>query len=209
MASALETLCGQAYGAQQYRKVGNQTYGAMFSLVLVDLAVSLVWINMGKLLIVIDQDPIIAHEAGRFTLWLIPAIFAYAIFQPLSRYLQVQSITIPMLVISVPSSDNTRRQGGDHGGELATKRERREKAGYCRSNSNTGRVHSGSEKTWLRRRTHGGRDSHAELLANYINHDVWSPWRACPLKYCHGYISFNCHRFQSYGNSSLLLFLID
>ncbi|KAJ6689612.1 hypothetical protein OIU85_005970 [Salix viminalis] len=64
-----------------------------------------------------------------------------------------------------------------------------------------GRVHSGSEKTWLRRRTHGGRDSHAELLASYFNHDVWSPWRACPLKYCLGYISFKCHRFQSYGNS--------
>ncbi|KAJ6429832.1 hypothetical protein OIU84_021269 [Salix udensis] len=63
MASALETLCGQAYGAQQYRKVGNQTYGAMFSLVLVALAVSLVWFNMEKLLIVIGQDPIIAHEA--------------------------------------------------------------------------------------------------------------------------------------------------
>ncbi|KAL9401775.1 hypothetical protein Peur_005624 [Populus x canadensis] len=100
MASALETLCGQAYGAQQYRKVGNQTYGAMFSLILVALVVSLVWINMEKLLILIGQDPIIAHEAGQFTLWLIPAIFAYAIFQPLSRYLLVQSIIIPMLVSS-------------------------------------------------------------------------------------------------------------
>lgn len=100
MASALETLCGQAYGAQQYRKVGNQTYGAMFSLILVALVVSLVWINMEKLLVLIGQDPIIAHEAGQFALWLIPTIFAHAIFQPLSRYLQVQSITIPMLVSS-------------------------------------------------------------------------------------------------------------
>ncbi|KAJ6429835.1 hypothetical protein OIU84_021272 [Salix udensis] len=91
-------------------------------MVLVALAVSLVWINMEKLLIVIGQDPIIAHEAGKFTLWLIPTIFAYAIFQPLSRYLQVQSIynhsnpnsailsysknpIIVNQVISVPSSD--------------------------------------------------------------------------------------------------------
>ncbi|CAK7326674.1 unnamed protein product [Dovyalis caffra] len=100
MASALETLCGQAYGAQQYRKVGNQVYGAMFSLILVALIVSLVWINMERLLILIGQDPTIAHEAGKFTLWLIPTLFAYAIFQPLSRYLQVQSLTIPMLVSS-------------------------------------------------------------------------------------------------------------
>ncbi|XAR72293.1 hypothetical protein NMG60_11018883 [Bertholletia excelsa] len=34
MASALETLCGQAYGAQQYQKLGTQTYTAIFSLLI-------------------------------------------------------------------------------------------------------------------------------------------------------------------------------
>ncbi|KAL5761144.1 hypothetical protein ACOSQ2_019982 [Xanthoceras sorbifolium] len=34
MASSFETLCGQAYGAQQYRKIGTQTYTAIFSLFL-------------------------------------------------------------------------------------------------------------------------------------------------------------------------------
>ncbi|KAK1552816.1 hypothetical protein Q3G72_023883 [Acer saccharum] len=34
MASALETLCGQAYGAQQYTRIGTQTYTAIFSLFL-------------------------------------------------------------------------------------------------------------------------------------------------------------------------------
>ncbi|KAL7171071.1 hypothetical protein ACSBR2_035851 [Camellia fascicularis] len=29
MACALETLCGQAYGAQQYQKLGTQTYTAI------------------------------------------------------------------------------------------------------------------------------------------------------------------------------------
>nr|XP_034926546.1 protein DETOXIFICATION 12-like [Populus alba] len=73
----------------------------MFSLVLVASLVSLVWINMENVLILIGQDPIIAHEAGRFTLWTVPTLFAYAIFQPLSRYLQIQSLTIPMLLNSV------------------------------------------------------------------------------------------------------------
>ena len=31
MVSALETLCGQAYGAKQYQKIGVQTYTAIFS----------------------------------------------------------------------------------------------------------------------------------------------------------------------------------
>ena len=47
MASALETLCGQAYGAEQYQKVGVQTYTAIVSLTLVCLPLSLLWIYRG------------------------------------------------------------------------------------------------------------------------------------------------------------------
>ncbi|KAK3189565.1 hypothetical protein Dsin_029126 [Dipteronia sinensis] len=100
MASALETLCGQAYGAQQYTRIGTQTYTAIFSLFLVCLPITILWIYMGKLLVLIGQDPEISHEAGRFIIWLIPAVFAYAFLQPLIRYLQTQSLTIPMFLSS-------------------------------------------------------------------------------------------------------------
>ncbi|XP_038723021.1 protein DETOXIFICATION 12-like isoform X2 [Tripterygium wilfordii] len=101
MASALETLCGQAYGAQQYRKLGTQTYTAIFCLILVCLPISLIWINMEKILVLIGQDPEISHEAGRFTIWLIPGLFAYAIVQPLIRFFQMQSLIFPMFIISI------------------------------------------------------------------------------------------------------------
>ncbi|GMY07328.1 protein DETOXIFICATION 12-like [Fagus crenata] len=100
MASALETLCGQAYGARQYKKIGTQTYTAIFSLILVCLPLSLIWIYMGNLLSFIGQDPIISHEAGKFTMWLVPALFAYAVLQPLVRYFQTQSLVKPMLISS-------------------------------------------------------------------------------------------------------------
>ncbi|CAN6549544.1 unnamed protein product [Malus baccata var. baccata] len=100
MASALETLCGQAYGAEQYQKLGFQTYTAIFSLNLVCFPVSLIWIYMEKLLIFMGQDPVISHEAGKFTIWLIPALFAYATLQPLIRYFQTQSLITPMLISS-------------------------------------------------------------------------------------------------------------
>jgi MATE family multidrug resistance protein len=98
MASALETLCGQAYGVQQYQKIGIQTYTAVFSLILVCIPLSLIWIYMGKLLILIGQNLLISHEAGKFTIWLVPALFAYAILQPLVRYFQIQSLVKPMLI---------------------------------------------------------------------------------------------------------------
>ncbi|KAG5521660.1 hypothetical protein RHGRI_034028 [Rhododendron griersonianum] len=100
MACALETLCGQAYGAQQYQKIGTQTYTAIFSLIIVCLPLSILWMNMGNVLILMGQDPLISHEAGKFTKWLVPSIFAYAILQPLVRYFQMQSLTLPMLISS-------------------------------------------------------------------------------------------------------------
>ncbi|XP_052200270.1 protein DETOXIFICATION 12-like isoform X1 [Diospyros lotus] len=100
MASALETLCGQAYGAQQYHKLGTQTYTAIFSLIIVCLPLSIIWINMGKILTFIGQDPLISKEAGKFIIWLVPALFAYAILQPLVRYYLMQSLLLPMLISS-------------------------------------------------------------------------------------------------------------
>ncbi|XP_076897008.1 protein DETOXIFICATION 12-like [Bidens hawaiensis] len=100
MSSALETLCGQAYGAQQYKKVGVLTYTAMFSLLIVCIPLAIFWRYTGSLLLLIGQDPSISHEAGKFITWLIPALFACAILQPLVRYFQMQSMLMPMLTSS-------------------------------------------------------------------------------------------------------------
>ncbi|CAA0206560.1 unnamed protein product [Arabidopsis thaliana] len=100
LSCALDTLSGQAYGAKLYRKLGVQAYTAMFCLTLVCLPLSLLWFNMGKLLVILGQDPSIAHEAGRFAAWLIPGLFAYAVLQPLTRYFKNQSLITPLLITS-------------------------------------------------------------------------------------------------------------
>ncbi|KAG1368083.1 protein DETOXIFICATION 14 [Cocos nucifera] len=101
MASGLETLCGQAYGAQQYRKLGIQTYRAILSLVVVCLPISLIWVSMGKILLFTGQDPLISLEAGKYAVWMIPGLFAYATAQPLMKFLQSQSLILPMLLSSM------------------------------------------------------------------------------------------------------------
>lgn len=101
MASGLETLCGQAYGAEQYHMLGIHTYRAIFSLLVVCLPISLVWASMGKLLQLIGQDPLISQEAGKYAVWMIPGLFAYAIAQPLMKFLLSQSLILPMLLSSL------------------------------------------------------------------------------------------------------------
>ncbi|KAI3451797.1 hypothetical protein Pfo_008462 [Paulownia fortunei] len=103
MASALETLCGQAYGAEQYKRVGTFTCGAILCLFLVCLPVSLLFILTEKLLVLTGQDPLISAEAGKFAIQLIPTLFPYAILQCLVRYLQSQSLILPMVWSSLAS----------------------------------------------------------------------------------------------------------
>ncbi|KAI7734701.1 hypothetical protein M8C21_032120 [Ambrosia artemisiifolia] len=100
MSSALETLCGQAYGAKQYKKVGTLTYTAIFSLLIVCIPLASLWTYTGSLLILMGQNSLISHEAGTYITYLIPALFAYAILQPLVRYFQMQSMLLPMLASS-------------------------------------------------------------------------------------------------------------
>ncbi|CAH1413553.1 unnamed protein product [Lactuca virosa] len=101
MSSALETLCGQAFGAQQYKKIGTLTYTAIFSLIIVCIPLSIFWKYTGNLLLFIGQSPSISQEAGKFITWLIPALFASAILQPLVRFFQMQSMLFPMLISSI------------------------------------------------------------------------------------------------------------
>ncbi|XP_054808157.1 protein DETOXIFICATION 14-like isoform X1 [Prosopis cineraria] len=100
MASALETLCGQAYGAKQYKKFGVQIQTGIFCLILCCIPVSVLWLNLGKILVLLGQDPLISHEAGKFAICLIPALFGYATLQALIRYYLMQSLITPLVLSS-------------------------------------------------------------------------------------------------------------
>lgn len=98
MASGMETLCGQAYGAKQYQAVGLHLHSCIISLLMVSVSLSLIWVMLGKILIFIGQDPLISVEAGKYAMWMIPGLFAYAILQSLMKFLQSQSLILPMLL---------------------------------------------------------------------------------------------------------------
>lgn len=101
MASALETLCGQAYGAEQFQKLGIYTHCSIISLIIVCFPISLLWIFTDKLLILVGQDPSISRIAKKYAIFLIPNLFSYAVLQSFIRFFQVQSLILPMLYSSV------------------------------------------------------------------------------------------------------------
>ncbi|KAJ6369642.1 hypothetical protein OIU76_027982 [Salix suchowensis] len=94
----LETLCGQTYGAEQYKKFGSYTYCAIISLIVISIPVSVIWTFMDRLLIAVGIDSEISTVACKYAIWLVPALFAFAVLQPLIRYFQTQSLIYPILV---------------------------------------------------------------------------------------------------------------
>lgn len=100
MGSALETLCGQAYGAKQHHMLGIYTQRAMLVLLSLSILLLLIWFNTSTILIACGQDRDISNEAGQFNRWMIPGLFAYGILQCLNRFLQTQNIVMPMMLTS-------------------------------------------------------------------------------------------------------------
>ncbi|KAK1610426.1 hypothetical protein QYE76_034099 [Lolium multiflorum] len=98
MATALDTLCGQAYGARQYHLLGIYKQRAMLILTLVSVPVAVVWFYTGSILLMVGQDEDIAIEAGTYARWMIPALFAYGLLQCHVRFLQTQNIVLPVMM---------------------------------------------------------------------------------------------------------------
>ncbi|XP_054814969.1 protein DETOXIFICATION 40-like [Prosopis cineraria] len=100
MGSAVETLCGQSFGARQYEMLGIYLQRASIVLTLVGLLASFLYIFAKPILIFLGESPKVASAAAVFVHGLIPQIFAYAINFPVQKFLQAQSVVFPSAVIS-------------------------------------------------------------------------------------------------------------
>ncbi|KAG0516069.1 hypothetical protein BDA96_10G331400 [Sorghum bicolor] len=92
MGSALDTFCGQSYGARQYDMLGTHMQRAIIVLMLTGVPLAFVLAFAGQILIALGQNPEISSEAGLYAQWLIPGLFAYGLLQCLTRFLQTQNI---------------------------------------------------------------------------------------------------------------------
>ncbi|KAF5190458.1 Detoxification-like protein [Thalictrum thalictroides] len=101
MGSALETLCGQAYGAGQLDMLGIYMQRSWVILNTTALLLSFIYIFAAPLLKLIGQEINIAQAAGTFAVWMIPQLFAYAVNFPIAKFLQAQSKMNVMAVIAI------------------------------------------------------------------------------------------------------------
>ncbi|KAM3706270.1 hypothetical protein ACJW31_03G141200 [Castanea mollissima] len=91
MGSALETLCGQAFGAGQIDMLGIYMQRSWVILTTTGLFLSLFYFFAAPLLKLIGQTEAISDAAGVFALYMLPQLFAYALNFPMVKFLQSQS----------------------------------------------------------------------------------------------------------------------
>ncbi|KAF8663609.1 hypothetical protein HU200_055331 [Digitaria exilis] len=90
MSSALETLCGQAYGAKHYSTMGVHLQRSWLVLLAFAALLAPTYIFSGKLLAAAGQSAELARAAGLASAYLVPLVFMYALLLPVVTFLQCQ-----------------------------------------------------------------------------------------------------------------------
>ncbi|XP_010275892.1 PREDICTED: protein DETOXIFICATION 41 [Nelumbo nucifera] len=101
MSSAVQTVCGQAYGAKKYAALGIICQKAIILHLGAAVILSFVYWFSGPILRAIGQSDSIADNGQVFSHGLLPQLYAFAIYCPLQRFLQAQNIVNPLACISV------------------------------------------------------------------------------------------------------------
>nr|AKW47280.1 MATE-88 transporter [Catharanthus roseus] len=101
MGSAVETLCGQAYGAHKHEMLGIYLQRSTILLMATGIFVMFIYIFSKPILLLLGESEEVASAAALFVYGLIPQIFAYAANFPIQKFLQAQSIINPSAYISV------------------------------------------------------------------------------------------------------------
>ncbi|KDP22243.1 hypothetical protein JCGZ_26074 [Jatropha curcas] len=91
MGSALETLCGQAFGAGQVKMLGVYMQRSWVILTVSAIVMLPIYIFATPILKVLGEEDSLAEAAGKFTLYTIPQLFSLAIYFPAQKFLQAQS----------------------------------------------------------------------------------------------------------------------
>ncbi|KAK3004355.1 hypothetical protein RJ639_018141 [Escallonia herrerae] len=101
MASAVQTVCGQAYGAKKYAAMGIICQRAIILHLGAAILLTFIYWYSEAILKAIGQSENIATQGQVFARGLILQLYAFAISCPMQRFLQAQNIVNPLAYIAV------------------------------------------------------------------------------------------------------------
>ncbi|KAK8589912.1 hypothetical protein V6N13_088716 [Hibiscus sabdariffa] len=90
MSSAIETLCGQAFGAKQYHMLGIYLQRSWIINLLTSTILLPLFIFASPIFKLLGEDDEIASAAGYMSLWFIPMLYSFVFNFSIQNYLQCQ-----------------------------------------------------------------------------------------------------------------------
>jgi len=97
LASGLETLCGQAYGAKEYHLLRIYLRRGVFVLLIAAQPISLAVFYMAPILVAFGENTELAAHAQVFGRWLIPSLVTYTFLSPLVNFCQCQHMVVSVM----------------------------------------------------------------------------------------------------------------
>ncbi|KAK9077480.1 hypothetical protein SSX86_005817 [Deinandra increscens subsp. villosa] len=101
LSGALETFCGQGFGAKLYRMLGIYLQASCLISIFFSILISILWFFTEPVLVLLKQDPEVSKMTALYIRYLIPGLFAYGLLHNLLRFLQTQSIVYPLVWCSL------------------------------------------------------------------------------------------------------------
>lgn len=102
LATALDTLCAQAYGSGHRKLVGLQTQRMVYFLWIMSVPIGVLWLFAGRLLSLVVPEPETAYLAGLFLKIALIGAPGFAAFEAGKRFVQAQGqFSTPLYVLLV------------------------------------------------------------------------------------------------------------
>lgn len=97
LASGMDPICGQAFGAQNWALIGLCMQRTILLLLSACIPISILWLNLERILLWLGQDASITAVASTYCFFSLPDLIVNCVLQPLRVYLRSQGITAPLM----------------------------------------------------------------------------------------------------------------
>ncbi|KDO16725.1 hypothetical protein SPRG_21948 [Saprolegnia parasitica CBS 223.65] len=97
LASAMDTLCSQAYGAGNLQRIGVVLQSGLLVLSVLFLPILLLHLFATDLLLALHQPERVAVLAGAYARWLVLGLPFAFVYELLKKTLQAQNVALPMV----------------------------------------------------------------------------------------------------------------
>eukprot|EP01135_Chromosphaera_perkinsii_P006715 Nk52_evm2s564 gene=Nk52_evmTU2s564 len=104
LATAMDTLCSQAYGANNKKLLGVILQRGMLILGFISIPVAFVWWFAEPILLACHQPEEVARLSGLFIKLSLPGLYPLFLYELMKKYLQTQGIVKPSMYIAAISN---------------------------------------------------------------------------------------------------------